>query len=75
MSTKQSSFLEAALFKVRPIIILVFFLLTAFFAYHAKNVSLTTDFFKMIPLKHEFIQNMLANRDDLENLGNYINII
>src|SRR5690606_36897286 len=34
----------------------------------------STSFEKMIPLGHSYIQNMLAHRDDLANLGNTVRI-
>lgn len=74
MSTKNSSFLEESIFKLRPILLLAFAVLTAFFAYEASKVKLSTEFEKMVPLKHEFIQNLLKHKDEL-SLGNDIRIV
>lgn len=73
MSTKQSSILEETVFKLRPILLIGFVLLTAFFAFKATQVKLSTEFEKMVPLKHEFIQNLLKHRDDM-SLGNDVRI-
>ncbi len=74
MSTNKSSILENSIFKIRPIILIGFLLLTAFFAYQAKDVRLSTEFEKMVPLKHEFIQNLLRHIDEM-SLGNDIRIV
>ncbi|MAR92234.1 MAG: RND transporter [Pseudomonadales bacterium] len=74
MSTKNSSPLEAIIFKVRPLILVAFALLTAFFATKAAQVSISTEFEKMVPLQHEFIQNLLKHKDEL-SLGNDIRIV
>ena len=73
MSTKNSSFLEAFIFKLRPLLVIGFLLLTGFFAFQASKVQLSTDFQKMVPLKHEFIQNLMKHIDEL-SLGNDIRI-
>lgn len=74
MSTKNSSILEESIFKKRPILLLAFALLTAFFAFEASKVKLSTEFEKMVPLQHEFIQNLLKHKDEL-SLGNDIRIV
>ncbi|MBK8969833.1 MAG: RND family transporter [Hahellaceae bacterium] len=71
---KAEPFLERLIFNNRALIILIFVALTGFLGYNASQIKPDASFERLIPLKHEFIQNMLANRDDLENLGNYINI-
>lgn len=71
---KAEPFLERMIFNNRALIVLIFVALTAFLGYNASQIKPDASFERLIPLKHEFIQNMLANRDDLENLGNYINI-
>ena len=73
MSTKESSILEDFVFKLRPLLLAAFVVLTGFFAYQATFVQLSTEFEKMVPLKHEFIQNLLKHQDDM-SLGNDIRI-
>lgn len=64
--------IERIIFTNRPVILGVFLLLTAFFAYNASQIKPDASFERLIPLEHPFIKNMLDNRDDLENLGNSI---
>jgi predicted RND superfamily exporter protein len=71
---KAEPFLERMILNNRALIILVFVLLTGFLGYQASQIRPDASFERLIPLKHEFIKNMMENRDDLENLGNYINI-
>ena len=66
--------LENSIFKIRPVILIGFLLLTVFFGYNAKDVKLSTEFEKMVPLKHEFIQNLLRHIDEM-SLGNDIRIV
>lgn len=66
------SVIERIIFTNRPVILGVFLLLTAFFAYNASQIKPDASFERLIPLEHPFIKNMLDNRDDLENLGNSI---
>jgi predicted RND superfamily exporter protein len=66
------SVIERIIFTNRPVILGIFLLLTAFFAYNASQIKPDASFERLIPLEHPFIKNMLDNRDDLENLGNSI---
>ncbi len=71
---KAEPFLERVIFNNRLIILILFMGITAFLGYQMTQIKPDASFERLIPLKHEFIQNMMENRDDLENLGNYINI-
>ncbi len=71
---RPASFLERLIFNNRPAVILVCLLLSVFLFYQAAQVRPSTSFEKMIPLGHPYIQNMLAHRDDLANLGNTVRI-
>jgi hypothetical protein len=73
MTIKKASAAENLIFSMRGPIVIVFLLLTAFFAFEATNVQLSTDMKKMVPLKHEFIQNLFKHKDEL-SLGNDIRI-
>jgi len=66
------SVIERIIFTNRPVILGIFLLLTAFFAYNASQIKPDASFERLIPLEHPFIKNMMDNRDDLENLGNSI---
>lgn len=65
---------ERLIFTNRPVILGLFLLLTAFFAFNAAQIKPDASFERLIPLEHPFIINMLDNRSDLENLGNSIRI-
>lgn len=73
MSTNKQAPGENFIFSMRAPILIIFLLLTAFFAYSASKITLSTDLQKMVPLKHEFIQNLFKHRDEL-SLGNDIRI-
>lgn len=73
MTIKKASAIENLIFSIRAPILIIFSLLTVFFAFEASNVKLSTDLRKMVPLKHEFIQNLFKHKDEL-SLGNDIRI-
>ena len=64
-----------AVFAVRPLLILLFALATAFFAWQASQLKPDASFEKMIPVSHPYIRNFLESRDDLKGLGNSVRII
>ncbi len=70
----KATLLERLIFNNRPIVIALCMLVTLFLAFQATQVRPSTSFEKMIPLKHPFIQNMLAHINDLSNLGNTVRI-
>ena len=70
----SGSIVERLIFSNRMIIIILFALATAFFAYNASQIKPDASFERLIPLEHPFIVNMLDNREDLENLGNSIRV-
>ncbi|KZX82407.1 RND transporter [Oleiphilus sp. HI0009] len=65
---------ERLIFKNRPVILGIFLLITAFLGFNAAQIKPDASFERLIPLEHEFVQNMMDNRSDLENLGNFIRI-
>lgn len=73
MSTNKKAPAEDFIVSMRGIILVAFILLTGYFAYAASKIALSTDLQKMVPLKHEFIQNLFKHRDEL-SLGNDIRI-
>ncbi|MCY1259970.1 efflux RND transporter permease subunit [Pseudomonas jinjuensis] len=70
----KATFLERLIFNNRPVVILLCLLASVFLFLQAMQVRPSTSFEKMIPLKHPFIQNMLAHTNDLANLGNTVRI-
>lgn len=71
---EKASVVARGLFAIRPLILLLFAVATAFLAWSAKDIRVNTDVRKMVPLDHPYIQNFLAHRDDVP-LGNDIRII
>ncbi|KZY60102.1 RND transporter [Oleiphilus sp. HI0071] len=70
----SGSVAERLIFENRPVILGLFLLITAFLGFNAAQIKPDASFERLIPLEHEFIQNMMDNRSDLENLGNFIRI-
>ncbi|MHA7815280.1 MAG: efflux RND transporter permease subunit [Pseudohaliea sp.] len=64
-----------AVFAVRPLLIALFAVATAFFAWQASQLKPDASFEKMIPVSHPYIRNFLESRDDLKGLGNSVRII
>ena len=66
--------LERVVFGHRIAVLVVFALITAFFAYKAFDVRLNASFEKMIPTGHPYIQNYLEYQDELSGTSNAIRI-
>jgi predicted RND superfamily exporter protein len=64
---------EHILFKLRGAYIILAALLTVWFAWEASQVKLDASLEKMVPLKHEYIQNLFKHKDEL-SLGNDLKI-
>lgn len=71
---KAEPFLERVIFNNRAIILGLLALLTLFLGYNAVKIQPDASFERMIPLEHPYIVNMMDNRKDLENLGNFVRI-
>lgn len=70
----NGSWLERTIFANRLVVLVLFVATTIFLGYHASKIKPDASFARLIPLEHEFIKNMLENKDDLENLGNFVRI-
>ena len=67
-------FMERMLFSKRPLVILIFILLTIFFGYHMLRMKPEASFLEMIPTYHPYIKNYIKYKDDLKDLGNVLRI-
>jgi predicted RND superfamily exporter protein len=67
--------LERLIFNHRAWVIAACLLLTLFFAFQLRGLQLSASFEKMLPQSHPYIQNYLANRDDLRGLGDSVRIV
>jgi len=65
---------ERALFNHRPLVILLCLLATIVLGYQATRIKLNASFEKMIPSAHPYVLNYLANKSDLNGLGNSVRI-
>ena len=74
VSPKAEPLLERLIFNNRLIILIAFILITAFLVFSAVKIKPDASFERLIPLEHPYIQNMMENRDSLENLGNSVRI-
>jgi predicted RND superfamily exporter protein len=74
LSSKSEPFLERMIFNNRVLILIAFFFLTIFLGYNAVQIKPDASFERLIPLEHPYIVNMLDNREDLANLGNFVRI-
>ena len=68
------SVLERLVFRNRPLLLVLFGLLTLVFGWQASGLRPDASFAKMIPGEHPYIQNFMAHRDDLAGLGNLVRI-
>ncbi|WP_311970999.1 MMPL family transporter [Pseudomonas baltica] len=70
----NGSWLERLIFSRRPWVIALCALISVLLFWQAAQIRPGTGFEKMIPQQHPFIQNMLAHRSDLGELGNSVRI-
>lgn len=70
----DGSWLERLIFSRRPWVIALCALISVLLFWQALQIRPATSFEKMIPQHHPFIQNMLAHRNDLGELGNSVRI-
>lgn len=71
---KSGNLAERALFNYRPIIVALCLLVTILLGWQATKIKLNASFEKMIPTSHPYVANYLANKADLNGLGNAIRI-
>ncbi|CAA0090757.1 Uncharacterised protein [BD1-7 clade bacterium] len=70
----EAKIYERVIFNNRPILLVLFVLLTGFFGYQATKTTVSTNFLDMIPGEHRFIKNMVANLDQVGASGTVIQI-
>ncbi len=71
---RSGSLVEQLLFNHRIVVVVLCALLTLFLGLQASRVTLNANFEKMVPTRHPFIVNYLANQADLSGLGNTLQI-
>lgn len=65
---------EKIFFNNRVVVITLCLIVTAFLAFQATHLTFNASFEKTIPTGHPYIVNYLANKDDLQGLGNAVRI-
>lgn len=71
---KVERIVERQFVRLRLPALLIFFLLTIFFCYHAAQLRPDASFQKMVPSSHPFITNYLKFENELRPLGNVIRV-
>lgn len=66
---------ERLVFGNRPLVLIIFALLTAFAAYHVMQMRPVASFERMIPVYHEYIQNSFKHSETLKGLSNTVRIV
>ncbi|MAI91232.1 MMPL family transporter [Ponticaulis sp.] len=72
--TNSGGWMEKVLFNNRIVFLIICALITAVFAFQARNVTMNAAFEKMIPTSHPYIVNFLDNQSDLAGGGNTLRI-
>ncbi|NMG55993.1 efflux RND transporter permease subunit [Aromatoleum aromaticum] len=68
-------YFESRFEKLRLPVLIVFLLISAFFAFHALQLRPDASFEKMVPASHEFIRNFQQYENELRPLGNVIRVV
>jgi predicted RND superfamily exporter protein len=67
--------LEHCIFRLRPLLILVFLLATVYLGTQAARLTPDASFEKMIPMQHPYIQAMMRHIEDLGAAGTTIQVV
>jgi uncharacterized protein len=70
----SGNLIERLIFNNRLLLIIGCAVLTAFFAFQLKGLTVSASFDKMLPHGHPYIQNYLENRDQLRGLGDSVRV-
>ena len=75
LARREERFIERMVFGNRPALVLVFALLSLFFAVQTAKLRPDASFEKMIPLEHPFVAAMLGHVVELGGSGTTIQIV
>ncbi len=73
--SEKIPFVERLIFNNRPLLVLIFFLITIFFGYQALHLRPVASFERMIPVYNQYIKNAYKHRDELKGLSNSVRIV
>ncbi len=71
---EEEPLLERIIFSYRPLLLVIFFLATIFFAYQTAGLRPDASFEKMIPMEHPFIKSFMKHKSDLGAAGTTIQV-
>ncbi|RRJ82404.1 efflux RND transporter permease subunit [Aestuariirhabdus litorea] len=74
-STDNAPLIERLVFGNRPLVLIIFALLTLYFGYHVMQMRPVASFERMIPIYHEYIQANQKHSDKLKGLSNTVRIV
>lgn len=66
---------ERIVFSNRPLVLMIFALLTVYFGFHVMQLRPVASFERMIPVYHEYIQAYFKHKDKLQGLSNAVRIV
>jgi predicted RND superfamily exporter protein len=69
------SLLERIIFNHRKVVIFICVLLSLFFSWQLRGLTIGASFDKMLPHGHPYIKNYLENRDQLRGLGDSVRVV
>ncbi len=61
--------MERLIFNHRPLWLVIIAILTCYFAFETTRIKIDARFEKMLPMQHEYLQNMFSRLDDLTQKG------
>lgn len=65
----EEKFMERLIFSRRPVWLVIIAVLTLYFGYEMMRIKIDARFEKMLPMQHEYLQNMFSRLDDLAQKG------
>jgi predicted RND superfamily exporter protein len=72
---RSGTLLERLVFNHRLVLLALCAVLTVFFAWQLRGLSVGASFDKMLPHGHPYIRNYLENRDQLRGLGDSVRVV
>ena len=72
---RSGNLLERLVFNHRLVLLALCAVLTVFFAWQLRGLTVGASFDKMLPHGHPYIQNYLENRDQLRGLGDSVRVV
>ena len=65
----EEKFMERLIFNRRPLWLVVIAVLTCYFIFETSRIKIDARFEKMLPMQHEYLQNMFSRLEDLTQKG------